>query len=221
MSKSYMSRPIKYLKTMKNLLKFALVICLIFVFSDNQAQIKFGPKVGVNLSTMTFSTSGINMDPKTLVGFNVGVILESAITENISFQSGVIYSSKGSKYKITGSGTSVEMTVAPTFIEVPYNILYGFGTSPTKFVLFGGPYLGYGIGGNAEVSGETQKIVFGKDGDFKSLDFGLNLGAGVKYNGLFISAQYGLGLLNLSTTEGVENKMKVIAFSVSYLFGGK
>lgn len=206
---------------MKNLLKFALVICLVFVFSSIQAQMKIGPKVGVNLSTMTLSSSGVSIDPKTLVGLNIGVLFETLASENLSFQTGIVYTGKGSKYKIEGDGTTIDMTMAPWFLEVPYNVVYGFGTGPVKFTVLGGPYLAFGMGGKVEALGESEKIVFGKDGDLKSMDFGLNIGAGVKFKDLFLSAQYELGLINLSTTDDVENKIKTLTFSISYLFGGK
>jgi hypothetical protein len=47
-----------------------------FAVTNMQAQIKFGPKVGLNLSTMTLKSGGVSYDPKTVVGFNVGVVSE-------------------------------------------------------------------------------------------------------------------------------------------------
>jgi len=43
-------------------------------------------KAGVNFSTMTFSSSGLSIDPKTLIGLNLGVLFESPASENLSFQ---------------------------------------------------------------------------------------------------------------------------------------
>jgi hypothetical protein len=50
-----------------------------FAVTNMQAQIKFGPEVGLNLSTMTFKSFGIAYDPKTLVGFNVGLNVGAGI----------------------------------------------------------------------------------------------------------------------------------------------
>jgi len=55
------------------------------------------------------------------------------------------------------------------------------------------------------------------------LDYGVNFGAGVNISGFLVSAQYGLGLANLSpgSTGDGEIKNTVIGISLAYLFGGK
>ncbi|MFN8240654.1 MAG: porin family protein [Bacteroidales bacterium] len=206
---------------MKTILKIAIVFGLLFVITDSYAQMKIGPKLGVNISTMTFSTSGVSIDPKPLTGFSFGVLFENSASANLSFQTGIMYSGKGSTYKIEGDGVTVDMKIAPWFLQVPYNVLYSFGSTKAKFSLLGGPYLAFGMGGTVEAFGETEKIVFGSDGDLKSMDFGLNIGAGLKIDNFLLSAQYELGLVNMSTTEDLENKLKVFSVSFSYLFGKK
>jgi hypothetical protein len=206
---------------MKNLLKFVMVICLMFVFSNMQAQVKFGPKVGVNLSTMTMSYSGVSIDPKTLIGFHAGVISEIPIIGNLALQPGILYSVKGTKIDFLG----VEGSISPGYIEIPVNVAYSLGSDAIKFSLFAGPYVAYGINGKTKSGGVSEDIVFGtgEDDDMNPLDYGVNFGAGVNISGLFVSAQYGLGLANLSTgtTGDEEIKNTVIGISLAYLFGGK
>jgi hypothetical protein len=196
-----------------------------FVFISLQGQVKFGPKAGVNLSTMTLKSSGFSIDPTMLVGFHVGVISEISITDNLVLQPGIFYSTKGSKYKISYSQFSYEASIAPSYIDIPINLGYYFGTGKTKIALFAGPYIAYGIGGKSESDGESADISFGNtdDNDMKPLDFGLNIGAGVNLNGLLISAQYGLGLANLVPSSSSDGEMKngVIGISLTYLLGGK
>jgi hypothetical protein len=57
----------------------------------------------------------------------------------------------------------------------------------------------------------------------KPFDIGLNFGAGINIKGLMISAQYGIGLANLSpvTIGDSEMKNKVIGISISSLFARK
>jgi hypothetical protein len=57
----------------------------------------------------------------------------------------------------------------------------------------------------------------------KPFDIGLNFGAGVNIKGLLISAQYEIGLANISpvTTVYSEMKNKLIGISISSLFAGK
>lgn len=210
---------------MKNCLKSSLTIILMFVFISLQGQVKFGPKVGVNLSTMTLKSSGISFDPSMQVGFHVGVISEISVTDNLVLQPGIFYSTKGSKFKVSYSQLSYEASIAPSYVDIPVNVLYYFGSGKTKISLFAGPYLAYGISGKSENDGETSDISFGNtdNNDMKPLDFGLNIGVGVNLNGLVISAQYGLGLANLvpSSTSDGEMKNRVIGISLAYLLGGK
>jgi hypothetical protein len=210
---------------MKNCLKSSLTIFLAFVFISLQGQVKFGPKAGVNLSTMTLKSSGISIDPTILVGFHVGLISEISITDNLVLQPGVFYSTKGSKYKISYLQQSYESSIAPSYIDIPINLNYYFGAGKTKIAFFAGPYVAYGIGGKAKSDGESADISFGstEDNDMKPLDFGINIGAGVNLNGLLISAQYGLGLANLVPTSSSDAEMKnrAIGISITYLLGGK
>jgi hypothetical protein len=206
---------------MKNLLKFVLVICLMLVFSNMQAQVKFGPKAGLNLSTMTLSYMGVSIDPTILIGFNVGVLSEIPLSGNLSIQPAILYSTKGSKFSVM----SEEMQISPSFIEIPVNVVYKFDLGSIKVFLNAGPYAAYGIGGKVDSGGESADIVFGTEetDDMKPMDFGLNIGAGIEISRIIISANYGLGLANLApvTTDDEEFKTKVIGFSVAYLFGGK
>jgi hypothetical protein len=194
-------------------------------FTSLQAQVKFGPKAGMNLSTMTLKSSGISFDPKMLVGFHAGLVSEIGLTDNLKLQPGILYSSKGSKYELTLFEESFDFSMVPAFIEVPLNVLYSFGQGETKFNIFAGPYFAYGIGGKFKSDGETEDIIFGtsEDDDMKPFDIGVNFGAGVNIKGFLVSAQYGLGLANLTTedTGDTEMKNKVIGISVAYLFGVK
>jgi hypothetical protein len=210
---------------MKTLLKSVLVLVIMFAFSGAQAQVMFGPKAGMNLSTMTLKSSGISLDPKMVVGFHVGVISEIGLAENLKLQPGVLFTTKGSKYELTFLDQTYEFSIVPGSIEVPVNVLYSFGTGTVKLNLFAGPYFALGITGKSKSAGTTEDISFGSsaDDDMKPFDFGLNIGAGVNINNILISAQYGIGLANLApdTSNDTEMKNKVIGISVGYLFGGK
>jgi hypothetical protein len=206
---------------MKNLLKFVLTICLMLTVTDMQAQVRFGPTFGLNLSTMTAKSMGISLDPKTLVGFHVGVISEFNLAGKLFLQPAFLYSTKGSKYSVMES----EATISPAFIEIPVNVVYKFDSGSMKFFLEAGPYFAYGIGGKEKSDNETTDIKFGsgESNDLKPFDFGLNLGAGVEIKNFFISAHYELGIANLApvTTDNTEMKISVIGFSIGYLLGGK
>ena len=206
---------------MKNFMRFTLLGCLLFSVTSMQAQIKFGAKAGLNLSTMTLKNSGISIDPKTLVGFHVGVISEIPIEGNFVLQPALLYSSKGSKYSYYGE----DVTISPGFLEIPVYAAYKFDLGNMKLLLDAGPYFAFGIGGKIKSGGESQSINFGSDdnADMKGFDFGLGLGAGLEITNFLISLNYEFGLTNLvpGTTDGSEAKSRVFGISVGYFFGKK
>ncbi len=208
----------------KSIYLFTFIFSMFFAL-QSFAQVKFGPKVGLNLSKMTLKSSGFSLDPKIIVGFHIGGIAEIPLANNFYLQPGILYSGKGTKFSISGDGMSSDMTIKPGFIEVPVNAMYKFDMSPAKLFLFAGPYFAFGIGGKSESGGESTDIKFGSgsDNDMKAFDLGLNIGAGVDIKNFLISAQYGFGLTNLApvTDNDAEMKISVIGFSVAYLFGGK
>jgi len=91
--------------------------------------------------------------------------------------------------------------------------------------LFAVPYFAFGIGGKSKSDGESSDIEYGsgENKDIKSFNAGLNFGAGLEVSNFQISAQYGIGLANLTpvTTDNAEMKVSVIGISAAYLFGGK
>jgi hypothetical protein len=207
---------------MKIYLKSALAILLMVSFTDAQAQIKPGYIFGLNLSTVTLKTKGISSKPETPAGIHFGGFLEIPIKGNFALQPGLLLSAKGSNFKID----STEFSLAPVYLEVPVMVVYSFGSDAVKISLFAGPYFACGIGGyKIESEGGFKYLSFGsgENKDLKPFDIGLNFGAGVNIKGFMISAQYGIGLLNIlpSTTTDSEIKNKVIEISISSLFAVK
>jgi hypothetical protein len=207
---------------MSKYVKYILAIFLAVAFSETNAQIKPGYIFGLNLSTITLKSNSISTNPSMPAGIHLGVFLEIPVRGNFTFQPALVFSAKGADYAID----SVDISMAPTYMEVPLIAVYSFGSDAVKISLFAGPYFAGGIGGYKIVSGgPLQDLNFGsgENDDLKFFDIGLNFGAGVNIGGLFISAQYGIGLANISpgTTDDLEMKNKVIGISISSLFAAK
>ena len=207
---------------MKIYLKSVLAISLSIAYINVHAQIIPEYIFGLNLSTMTLKTKGISSKPETPIGIHFGGLFKIPLKDNLALQPSLLFSAKGANYKID----SVEFSLSPIYIEVPVIVVYSFGSDEIKISLFAGPYFACGVGGyKIESGGELKKINFGSGNknDLKPFDIGLNFGVGVNIKGLLISAQYGIGLANISpvTTVDSEMKNKVIGISLSSLFAGK
>jgi hypothetical protein len=207
---------------MRGYLKSAFIIFLALAFTNLHAQVKPGYIFGLNLSTLTIKTKGISCDSKISTGIHYGGFLEIPLSDNFAFRPYLLFSAKGSNYKTD----TADYSISPIYVEVSVFAIYSIGSEVLKLTLFAGPYLACGISGYKIDSGGYMKdISYGSHeyNDLKPFDVGLNFGAGVSIKGILISAQYGMGLANLSPVTMIENEMKnkVIGISVSSLLSGK
>jgi hypothetical protein len=204
---------------MNNYIKTAFVILLSAACTEMHSQIRTGYIFGLNLSTVTLKTKVGNSDPETPVGVHFGGFFEIPLAGKFTLQPALIFSAKGSNYKID----NVEHSISPAYIEVPAIVAFSFGSDDVKISLFAGPYFACGMGGyKIEPGGELKSIRFGtgNNSDLKLFDTGLNFGAGINIKSFLISAQYGFGLVNISplTTDDQVMKNKVVGISISSSF---
>jgi len=202
---------------MKNLLRFAFTILLSVSLACTNAQVKPGYIFGMNLSTLTIETNGIDADPDISPGVRFGGFLEIPVIKNFTFQPQFLFSAKGSTYNLDNG----DMSLSPVYIEIPAMIVYSFGSKFVKISIFAGPYFALCMGGYKLASGgELNNLNFGTDDndDLKLFDAGLNIGTGINIRSLMISAQYGMGLVNISPTAATEMKNQVIGISISSSF---
>lgn len=207
---------------MKGFLKYAPAIFLMIAFTGVNAQIKARYMGGLHMSTMALNIKGLSSNPTTPFGFHFGWTFEIPVIGGFKFEPGVLFSAKGTDYKVD----SVDHSLSPIYIEVPVNAFYTFGSDNVKISLFAGPYFACGIGGTIWESGhslEDLRFGTGKDKDLKLFDIGLNFGFGVSIKMFMVTAQYEIGLTNVSPdkTDNSEMKNKVIGISVSTSFMGK
>jgi len=207
---------------MKDYLKPALAIYFVVAFTAMNAQVKPSYIFGMNLSTMTLKNNGISYNPKTLAAIHYGGYLEVPVTSNLTLRPNLLFSAKGSVYKTD----TAEFSISPVYIEVSVLTVLSIGSDKVKISLFAGPYLACGMSGyKIDSHGDMKDISYGSReyNDLKPFDFGLNFGAGVNIKGILISAQYGMGLANLSPVTMIDSEMKnkVIGISICSLHSGK
>lgn len=200
---------------------FLLVFITSLILSDSNAQMKSGYRFGVNLTSMSIKNNGINIKPEIPFGVQFGAINEIQLTEKTRLQTGFLFTSKGTDYKIN----NIDYSIAPSYLEFPVNGVYYCGRRPSiNLSFFGGPYFSGVFGGyKLEPTGEYKNLAVGsgENNDLKRLDIGFNLGAGLHLKGYVFSIQYGLGLRNVSPKGGLEMRNKVISISMGTLLPPK
>jgi len=215
---------------MKYLIKFFVITTLITFTLSAQAQVKFGIKAGVNLANISqnYEDSDDEINTKSRLALNLGVTVDYAISEKVSFQSGLSFSGKGFALNLKEpydgyetEGVKGYSRLALNYLEIPVNVAYKI----KDFQIYAGPYLAVGISGKSKydysitydygsesytfedegsydykpVFGEVSAADFSDDSEpFRALDYGLNLGVGYDVGPVVLSLGYSLGLGNIT-----------------------
>lgn len=157
--------------------KFLLTALLGMFAVAGFSQVKWDARFGMNFSNMT------KMDEsKALPGFTMGVGMDYGFSENWSFQSGLMITSKGWKFDEGGD----KDTYRPIYLDIPILAAYKFAISDNaKLVINAGPYLAFGLGGKNKEhwdGGEDTKLFKDEAGMYKMsrFDLGIQYGVGVE-----------------------------------------
>ncbi|MGC4234227.1 MAG: porin family protein [Niabella sp.] len=213
----------------KKIMLLAAMALVLGVMQVN-AQATFGLKAGLNVSNLTVKGEGIKVKYNSLPGLHIGVMASLPISDNLSIDPALLYSGKGAKgddndeYVALYSNESYNIN----YLELPINISYSFNLSSTdniKPFVFAGPYLGLAFSGKYKSENTSEKFKIGNDkntSDIKPVDYGANIGAGVKFSNFRISAQYGIGMANiLPGTSSTKMHNSTFGLSIGYTFGGE
>jgi opacity protein-like surface antigen len=193
----------------------AAVAVLAFGFANAQ-EVKFGVKGGLNIATQSYGGEDAP-SPSSLTGFHIGGLVEIKISDKFSIQPELLYSTQGSKFSMTGYST--ENSFKLSYINIPVMLKYFVAE---KFSLEAGPQIGFLTSSKMEVI--LSGITGSKDAKeiFKTVDFGLNIGAGYDFTKkISVNARYNFGLSNIAKNEDnsdISIKNGVFLVSVGYKF---
>jgi hypothetical protein len=183
---------------MKKIILFA--VFAVFAFTT-QAQVKFGPKAGLNLSTWTGNVGDLNMKP----GFYVGGLANVKVAYQFSLQPELLVSAEGTNGKNISYNTM--------YINIPVMAQYN---TPSGFYVEAGPQLGLLLSAKVKLDGESIDVKESTN----TTNFGASFGAGYNMGlgfGLGFGARYNLGLSN---AYGDKVNTSNISIGLHYNFGG-
>ena len=218
------------MKNLKKLLVFSFF--LILSLSLKAQTINF---MGGISSTSAASTGDSinNSGLSAVLGYHFGASVDIKINKYLTFQPGITYQTKGSKYNFSvnptgnffGPRAAISTNINATFLDIPLNMMahYDFNKNVSVFAT-AGPYIGYGLKGNiatrisflGTVIPVDQEIEWGDD--LERIDYGLGFGGGLKYRNFSLAATYDLGLANL-VVDGKENNSlqnRIFRISLGY-----
>ena len=173
---------------MKKVLSIVFLVAAMLFAANANAQIKFGLKGGLNVTSMSFSEEVFDASNKT--GFFVGPMVKVTVPiVGLSFDAAALYDHKEADVKYTGTeGELGKVNVKQQSINIPVNVRYGFGLSSlANIFLFAGPQWGINVGDKNFKWNESSSY------SLKKSNFSVNVGAGVTLlNHLQVSANYNI-----------------------------
>lgn len=218
-----------------------VISVLVLTATALQAQVEFGVVAGPNFQNMVGKDGdGDKMTNGLITGFHAGVTASIPFAPDFYFQTGLLFSQKGSKNNmglipVKASGDDYNTTTRISYIDLPLHLLFKPELGNGKVLVGFGPYVAFGIGGNQKVDYGSlptleQKVMFRSEitGEerwdmentyFKRFDAGADIFAGYELSmGLWIRLNAQLGLLDMMPDvedyDGEPN-LKNTGFSVS------
>jgi len=220
---------------MKKTAIFSVLFIFTSAFNLTQAQVTFGVKTGLNSSNFFEKNDDkvLSEGYKYKAGANLGLTVDFPINNNLGVQTGLTFQSRGYRIEEVKDVASYDLELKSktylNYIDIPINLKYTYELSSFNIHAIGGLYVGTALNGRYEgsstfrgVTDETKfDIDFGNDqGEIKSLDYGLNFGAGVEFGAFGLNFTYAHGLANLSnnTTNDYRLNNRLISISATYRF---
>lgn len=203
----------------KNILTFALIT--IGFCANAQQEIKFGPKAGVNFSTISNTPKS-----KMLTGFYVGAVSEIKFSENFSLQPELVYSSQGAKNEYTETNLGITSHHKNhdkiEYINIPILAKY-YIYEDLSIEL--GPQFGFLVKAENKDEISINNNTTKENTDFKNEinSFDFSIGVGLAYdlaNGFFINARYNFGLTGIGKSNQYykDSKNGVTQIGIGYKF---
>ncbi|MBR1409574.1 MAG: porin family protein [Prevotella sp.] len=161
---------------------FTLVVLLATISVAAQAQLKFGVKGGLNLTSMKFDKDAV--DPSNQAGFFIGPTIKFTLpVVGLGIDASALYDQRSAKIG--------DETLKQQSIQIPVNLRYGIGLGSTASIyLFAGPQFGFAVGDKV-----TEIVGNAVDWRLKDSNLSANVGLGLMLlDHLQVSANYNIAL---------------------------
>ena len=192
-------------------------------------QTKFGIKGGLNIANQSdnYISNLVQTNNSSIIGFNLGAFVESEISDKFSIQPEVLFSVQGNKYAYNvfvrvdaatlGEYVNTQIVNNLFYLNIPVTIKYYI---VEKISLEIGPQFGLLLSSKSKSSSFFQTLgnVNSSYSDgYKSIDYGINLGAGYNITEkISTGIRYNFGLNNVNGRSSTEIKNSNLSISMSY-----
>lgn len=204
---------------MKTRLMMILLALLALNGLSASAQVKYGGKVGLDLTNFWGKDIGHAM----AFNFQAGLLMEYQFSHAFAVAPEVVFASQGSgKMKLydagwIGADPSADISYQTNYINVP--VMLKYYATPAFSIDFG-PQVGFNVYSKYSITGDDviNQVAQDNKDSTKAIDFGLGLGG--TYNlteNAFVQARYTMGLTNTFKGDGdCKNGNIQLAFGMKF-----
>ncbi len=205
--------------------KILVVLCLLTnLVQPLQAQVRFGPEVGVNLAHYKLDAGFFAFSASSKPGIVAGLIVDIPLSSHFYLRPAARFVS--TSYDLNYTIAQLEGTI--NTIQLPVNILFKAGTRGNRFVAGAGLYASYNVVAKEHITTSgilTQWGVPERIDSMRNLsagDLGIGVTAGYEFGTHFTAqAHFQRSYGNLFfDTQGVTVKNYNLAITLAFLFGG-
>ena len=196
---------------MKNVILLFLLITTVNGFS----QTKIGFKAGVGLAAIATNDDELNEEKANFFTPQFGIVLQSKISSNLSMQTQLLFTSKGTAESHDDHKDYVKFSS----LDLPVQFLF---ESKSGLVFGAGPNIGFNLSAHHLHDEEKEAIEIGKEsGEVKRLDLGLNITGGYQSKeGWAVNLTYLRGLTNLQNVPDFTWNNNLLSFGFTYFLSG-
>ena len=189
-----------------NCVLIVLVIMIQPTFAQDSAT-EFGVKVGLNFANFSWDIPDESFETVSAIKFGVGGILLYPLSELLHIQAELMYLQKGAKLDVL-ERFKVDSKWKFAYLSVPVLGRYNLGSGDASTYIVAGPEFGYLLSAEVETLEGSEDV---KD-EFKSIEFGIGVGAGVSMNmgstPMFGEVRYSMGLSDLDDSSDDDSSVK-------------
>ena len=199
---------------MKNSVKILATAMIALAFNTTNAQTtttnsstageaEFGVKGGFNLSNMYSENAD---DENILYGFNAGVYTKFPLSDMISVQPELYYTTKGSELEYNNAFINGSSKLRLDYIQLPVMVKFNIGE---HFNVHAGPYAAFLVGANVKSENDQDFFEVDEDldtDDFEKFEFGLGAGVEFAFDPLTVGLRYDYGLTTVGKEQNFEGE---------------
>jgi hypothetical protein len=200
------------MKFIKMKLSLPFLLLLLIITTSSFAQ-QLGIKAGLNFTNVSNEK---DIDLSSSNGFHAGLAIEVPTLPLISIGTGLFYTRRGYKSNEVGKDGNVSID----YLDIPVDLMIKIKVADLiGAYISAGPYFSYGISSKVfDANGILQNGFDNDDIDLNRIDSGVNIGLGVDFTNIRLSAAYGASFTDNGSEPNIELKNRVLKISVGYFF---